>query len=533
MASPGTDQTAADRAIVRVVELVAAGANPTAVEAAVIEEALRLTGADHVLIVRPDGDGDDDAQLAHAAVMSGRTTAEPGDHGPIAMAAPLGPDSEEVTAIVARAGRGAALTADGSDALGRLALVAGVGIAGARAVERAFALVASGLAIGSGLDLDQVLQRVLEAARRIIGARYAALGVLSEDRHTLARFLWSGIDDMTAMNIGQLPSGKGLLGRLISDPRPLRAENMAEHPDSSGFPPGHPPMRSFLGVPVSLDGQVFGNLYLTDRVGGPFTAEDERTATILAAQAAVAIANARAAADERRCLTESAQITASREREAAAADGHRRAIRAQEAERMRVARELHDETGQVLTAVALELRALEEHVDDEGQGRLAAARRTLASASTKLGDLATRLRPSGLREHGLANALEREAERLRDDAGITVDVSLTGLPTNLSDEVEIAVFRVVQEALTNIQRHARARNASVLVRQIGERVRLIVEDDGVGFDPSAETDRLGLAGIRERVALVGGDVEIESVPGSGTAVVVEIPVVGYAGDTVP
>lgn len=533
MASRGTDQMAADHAIARVVALVAAGADPTAVEAAVIEEALRLTGADHVLIVRPDADGDGDARLAHAAVMSGRTTDERGDHGPIAMAAPLGPDSEGVAAIVARATQGTALTADASGALGRLALVAGVGMAGARAVERASALVASGLAIGSGLDLDPVLQRVLEAARRIVGARYAALGVLSEDGHTLARFLWSGVDDMTAINIGRLPSGKGLLGCLISDPRPLRAENMATHPDSSGFPPGHPPMRSFLGVPVSLGGHVFGNLYLTDREGGPFTAEDERMVTTLAAQAAVAISNARAAADERRRLTESAQITAARERESAAAEGHRRAIRAQEAERMRVARELHDEIGQVLTVVALELRALEEHIDEEGQGRLAAARHTLASASTGLRDLATRLRPSGLREHGLASALERQADRLRDDAGITVDISLTGIPAVLPDEVEIAVFRVVQEALTNIQRHARAHNASVLIRQIGERMRVIVEDDGVGFDPSANTDRLGLAGIRERVALVGGDVEIESMPGAGTAVLVEIPVVGYASDSVP
>jgi signal transduction histidine kinase len=380
--------------------------------------------------------------------------------------------------------------------------------------------------IGRGLDLDAVLRRVVESARRVVGARYAALGVLAPDHESLSRFIWSGFDDATAMNIGQLPSGRGLLGKLITDPRALRVEHIGGHPASSGFPAGHPPMETFLGVPVSLGDRVFGNLYLTDREGGPFTEEDERIAITLAAQAAVAIANARAAADERARLTESAALQAAHQREQAAADGHRGAIRAQEAERARVARELHDETGQVLTAVALELRALDGHLDAAGRDRLAGVRRTLASASESLRDLAIGLRPSGLAEHGLESALERQADRLRAGGGTNVEIAMAGLPPDLPEEVEIAVFRVVQEALTNVQRHAHARNVGVLVTTKGDRIRVLVEDDGVGFTPADPTDRLGLTGMRERIALIGGEVTVESSPGKGAVIVVEIPLRG-------
>ncbi len=517
----GAEAVTQDRGLARVWGLVASGAGPDAVEQAVMEEARVLTGAATVALASLGGAGPD-ALLARAAVQAGRPAEETGTDGLSAIAAATGPDGTGDTALVVRAGAGTALDPASAEPLARLALVAGVGMAGARAVERTSRLVESGLVIGSGLDLDTVLRRLIESARRVVGARYAALGVLSESRDGLARFLWSGIDDATAMNIGRLPGGRGLLGRLITDPRPLRVERIGDHGSSAGFPPGHPPMRTFLGVPVSLGDEVYGNLYLTDREGGPFTADDERLAITLAAQAAVAIANARAAEDERRRLTESAALAAAREREAAAAEGHRRAIRAQEAERVRVARELHDETGQALTAVSLELRALEEHVDATGVAHLASARSTLAQATSALRDLALRLRPSGLEEHGLESAIERQADRLRVESAMAVDVSVENVP-GLPEEVEVTIYRVVQEALTNIQRHSGGRNASVLVRGLAGRVRVIVEDDGVGFDPTARTDRLGLAGIRERVALLDGTATLESSPGRGTTLVVEIP----------
>jgi signal transduction histidine kinase len=482
---------------------------------------MALTGGVRAVLVPADATGPD-ALLARATVQAGRPAEEAGRDGITALAAGVGPGGTGTTALVVRAGEGRVLDPALAEPLARLALVAGVGIAGARAVERTSLLVESGLSIGSGLELETVLRRLLESARRVVGARYAALGVLEPDGSGLARFLWTGIDDLTATNIGRLPAGRGLLGRVIDDARPLRVDEIGNHESSSGFPPGHPPMRTFLGVPVRLGDTVFGNLYLTDREDGPFTADDERLALVLAAQAASAIANARAAAEERARLTESAALAAARERQEAAAEGHRRAISAQEAERVRVARELHDETGQLLTAVALELRALEQHVDEAGQEQLADARRSLAEATTALRDLALRLRPSGLSEHGLASAIERQADRLRVDPGIEVDVAIEDLP-GLGEEVEITLFRVVQEALTNIQRHSGARHASVLVTRRPGRVRVVIEDDGAGFDTAAHTDRLGITGIRERVALVEGTAALESSPGAGTTVVVEVP----------
>lgn len=513
-----------DRGLARVWSLVARGAPPDDIEAAARAEALAITGGGTAAMV-PAGTDGPDALLAQAATGASRPAQEHGDQGITAIAATLGPGGPAGSggaALVVRAPDGAALDPASAERLARLALVAGVGMAGARAVERTSRLVESGLSIGSDLDLDTVLRRLLESARRVVGARYAALGVLSDTGDGLARFLWSGIDDVTAMDIGRLPRGRGLLGRLITDPRPLRVERIADHPDSSGLPPGHPPMQTFLGVPVRLGDEVFGNLYLTDRLGGPFTEEDERVALVLAAQAAAAIANARAVQDERQRLAESAALAAARQRQEAAAEGHRQAIRAQEAERVRVARELHDEAGQLLFAVALELRALDEHVDQAGRARLEGARASLAEATEALRDLALRLRPSGLADHGLASAVERQADRLRAYPGITVDVAIDEV-AGLGDEAEVAIFRVVQEALTNIRRHAAARNASVLVRRLPGRVRVVVEDDGQGFDPSAPTGRLGIAGIRERVALLGGTATFQSSPGKGTTVVVEIP----------
>ena len=159
--------------------------------------------------------------------------------------------------------------------------------------ERLQALLQAGLAVASGLEVDQVLRRVVDAARTLTGARYSALGVLDDSGTELAEFITSGIDDEGHRLIGDLPRGRGILGVLIRDAQPLRLADLNEDPRSVGFPPGHPPMRSFLGVPVMAGGAVFGNLYLTERAEGEFTEEDEQVATLLAAQAGVAIQNAR------------------------------------------------------------------------------------------------------------------------------------------------------------------------------------------------------------------------------------------------
>jgi GAF domain-containing protein len=150
-------------------------------------------------------------------------------------------------------------------------------------------------ALGSESDAERVLRVVLDQARVITGARYAALGVLDEDRAELDRFLAAGVDADTERTIGRPPRGRGILGLLVADPRPLRLADISRHPDSYGFPAGHPPMRTFLGVPITIDGRPVGNLYLAEKEGGcEFTEADERAAIRLAAIAAAAIERERA-----------------------------------------------------------------------------------------------------------------------------------------------------------------------------------------------------------------------------------------------
>ena len=163
----------------------------------------------------------------------------------------------------------------------------------ARIRERFERLLAAGVAIFSRHDLDHVLQEVVDAAREVVGARYAALGVLGEDRASLVQFVTSGIDSEARTRIGDLPRGRGLLGYVIREAKPIRTADLNRHPQRYGFPPHHPPMTSFLGVPVKSQGGVFGNLYLTEKIGAAeFDDEDEAIAVLLASQAAVAVENA-------------------------------------------------------------------------------------------------------------------------------------------------------------------------------------------------------------------------------------------------
>ncbi|MEZ5077721.1 MAG: GAF domain-containing sensor histidine kinase [Solirubrobacterales bacterium] len=160
--------------------------------------------------------------------------------------------------------------------------------------ERYRRLVEIGSTVLANLDLDSVLDSVVEAARELTGAEYAALGVLDRDRTELERFIYVGIDDDLKRAIGSLPRGRGVLGELIRDPSPLRLHDVNRHPRAYGFPPGHPPMRTFLGVPIEVRGEVFGNLYMTEKQGGEdFEEADQEAALMLATWAGVAIDNAR------------------------------------------------------------------------------------------------------------------------------------------------------------------------------------------------------------------------------------------------
>ena len=461
----------------------------------------------------------------------------------------------------------------------------------------------------------------------LTGARYAALGVIDETGTELERFLTTGIDPELHAAIGELPRGRGILGVLIKDAETLRLESITDDPRSVGFPPHHPPMRGFLGVPILLRGRAYGNLYLTEKAGGPFTAEDQGLVETLAAQAAVAIENARllqdatnwsaqlealnevgaalagevelprllqlicrrlrsligarvvtialpasegtlrieaadgAGADEilglrlERAGSKSggvlerrraervdaladdpevdqhatrpieartglyvplvvgarpigvivahdkegedprfgdddlrlAEIFAARAAVAVdlsarvARDALRRVVEAQELERRRLARELHDQTGQELTSVLLGLKAVEEAKSDaERVEALAAVREQVVETLHDVRRLAVELRPKALDDFGLAPALERLRDTFSEQTGMRVDLE-SRIRERLPPDVETALYRIVQEALTNIVKHAQAGVVSIVLARNADAVTALIEDDGRGF----------------------------------------------------
>ena len=294
-----------------------------------------------------------------------------------------------------------------------------------------------------------------------------------------------------------------MLGTLIRDPRPLRLHDLSSHPHAVGFPPDHPVMRTFLGVPVLLRGVSYGRLYLTEKSGGAdFTDEDEEVVTLLAAQAAVAM-----------------DLAQRVER-----DALRRAVAAQEAERRRLARELHDETGQALTSILLGLAVVEQaRRPEEVAVALAELRALVVETLQDVRRLAVELRPKALDDFGLEPALRRLGQSVREGADLDVQVEVRLGRERLPPEVETTVYRIVQEALTNVLKHADAQHVSVVLTGKNDTLSLVIEDDGKGFEPTGDRDRLGLAGMRERVALLDGRLDVDSSPGRGTTLVFELP----------
>jgi signal transduction histidine kinase len=517
------------------------------------------------------------------------------------------------------------------------------------------------------LDLAVLLDRVLQTARETTGARYAALGILNEQRSELEQFLTSGVDEDTHRAIGALPRGRGVLGVLIEQPRPLRLEDVGQHPSSYGFPAGHPPMNSFLGVPILIRGEAWGNLYLTEKQGGPFDERDEEAAVILADWAAIAISNARLyeTSERRREEAEKAirgleatrdvavaiggeialehvlELIAKRGRalvgarslvimlrdaeelvvhasaghatetrgarlpiadstsgqvlltgeaervtdvqadlriapsEFGVSDAHtallvpmihrgeavgvlaafdhgldgsvfaeddeqllrifaasaatavalaqsvqadrlRSSLAAADAERRRWARELHDETLQSLGGLRVLLSsALRSEDPQRRQGAMRQAIEQIEHEIANLRAIISELRPAALDELGLGVAIEALLDRHREQSGFQVDGELT-LPgptaeeERLDQDLETTAYRMVQEALTNIAKHARAEQVRVLLSATDGELRIEVQDDGVGFDLGSGDTGFGLAGMQERASLAGGTLSVES-----------------------
>jgi signal transduction histidine kinase len=534
------------------------------------------------------------------------------------------------------------------------------------------------------LDLDVVLDRVLESAQELTEARYAALGVLNEPKTELARFITRGIDADTHATIGALPRGRGVLGALIDDPAPLRLGEVGRHPRSYGFPHGHPPMHTFLGVPILIGGVPFGNLYLTEKAGGAdFSEADKQAVVVLAEFAGVAIDHARRytgtrerrdelertvatleattqiaravggetdldlilelvakrgralvsaralliglrqrnelviaagageppvdligqrvvlegtvasqamrtrrsqrledelnrarfdehglgrlgveaagglvvplvyrgathgvllaldrlhsgptfTAEDQRLLEAFAAsaATAVASAQSIASERQRQRLAAAEGERQRWARELHDDTLQSLSALRIGLSSAGRSDRPEAlEQAVRQAIEQLEEGIANLRALITDLRPAALDELGVRAAIESLAERTGHH-GVEVDVSVDLAyeegreSTRHLPEIETAIYRIVQEALTNASKHGAAKRAVVEIREDSTTVHLGVRDDGNGFDPDAETDGFGLLGMRERVELLGGELLIESAPGAGATVKVSFP----------
>ena len=370
-------------------------------------------------------------------------------------------------------------------------------------------LVQVGRALVSNPDHEAILREVLGAARELTGARYAALGILSPDRERLERFITLGIDEETRTRIGPPPEGKGVLGVLISNPKPLRLSKVGEHPSSYGFPEHHPPMNTFLGVPILIRGEAFGNLYLTEKQDGEFTEMDEESVVVLADWAAIAIDNARSVAEDRLLRT----------------------MDASERERKFWARELHDETLQGLGAIRLLLgSALRQGTPDALTRAVREAVDELIAEIDKLRGLITELRPAALDELGLPAAIEALAERSAITGGLVIHgrVSLGneegGGVVRLDPPLESTIYRLVQEALTNVVKHARAERVDLEVSADDDVVTIEVSDDGVGFDQTLRPPGFGLVGMRERLEMIGGTIQISSAPGGGTRLRAQLPI---------
>jgi signal transduction histidine kinase len=359
------------------------------------------------------------------------------------------------------------------------------------------------LGIAGDLRTDAVLDRLVAAARELSGAQYAALGVPDDAGTGFSRWLTSGLTDAEIDAIGPLPRTHGVLGAALADPAPFRSDEVrADERFAGWWPAAHPDMVAFLAVPIVFQGDVVGAFYLANKAGG-FDEHDERQVVELAAHAAVLIEHAR--------LFEAGRELSVLE------------------ERNRLARELHDALTQSLFGLRLRLETAREIVADDPERattELDDARGLLDSIFDELRSLVIQLRPPALEAEGLVATLRKHVEMTGRLHGIAVSFDANGVGP-LDADREAALFRIGQEALTNVVRHADASRAEIRLRQEAGYTTLTITDNGVGFDPasrSARSRRLGLASMRERAAAEGGTLVVESVPGQGTTVRAEVPV---------
>jgi signal transduction histidine kinase len=355
------------------------------------------------------------------------------------------------------------------------------------------------LAASSETRLPVVLRRLVELACGLTDARYGALGVIGPDGG-LSDFIHVGIDETTMAAIGDPPKGNGILGLLIVEPRPLRLDDLGAHVESFGFPANHPPMHTFLGVPIRVRGDVFGNLYLTEkRSGTPFTAEDERRVMVLATAAGAVIENAR-----RHSLARELAVMEDRER---------------------IARDLHDTVIQRLYAAGMGLQAVQRRVDDELVVQrigdvVDALDATIREIRSVIFAVASAARGGG----GLRSDILDVARDATTALGFEPSVSFDGpVDSEVPEGIADHALAVVREALSNAARHSRATDASVAVSVGGGMVRVLVADDGSGVSGPGRVGGRGISNLRSRAEALGGRLVLHPRDGGGTEVVWEVP----------
>jgi len=372
-------------------------------------------------------------------------------------------------------------------------------------VDRRDELIRAGVELASQHDLDAMLQRIVELAIELTGARYAALGVIGPDGQ-LIDFVTTGVTPEQRAAIGDLPHGRGVLGLLIREAHPLRLRNIADHPSSVGFPPNHPPMHSFLGAPVSARGSVFGNIYLTEKQDAEeFDEADLETLVVLATQAGVAIENARLVDETRRAQQKLRELSVLEDRE-------------------RIARELHDGVIQSLFAAGMSLQGAAGMADDaEVERRIENVVTDIDRTIRDLRNFIFGLRPGILADRQLDQALKELASEFGSRSGVVTVVEVDGEAASELSSRASDLVQLVREALSNVGRHGAATTCRVSLRRGGDGFLLEVDDDGRGFDVDLTSWGMGLTNLRERVKSLGGTLEIESVPGEGTTVRASFP----------
>jgi signal transduction histidine kinase len=369
-------------------------------------------------------------------------------------------------------------------------------------VHAAFNAAVRGIA---GLtSVDDALQIIVDGVRPLVGAQYAALGIVDADGR-IERFITSGMDDETRARIGALPEGHGLLGLIIRENRTFLIPDINVDPRRSGFPPEHPPMTSFLGVPITVKGISLGRLYLTNRIGAPeFSEADRSLVETFALHAGIAMENAR--------LHEQLQRLAVVD------------------ERERISKDLHDGIIQNMYGVGLSLEDVPELMTEDPAEATARVERAIDAIHLSIQDIRNfifGLRPELLEGASLVVGLASLVEEYRHNMIVDLELRVPDALPEPATEVTGHLLAIVSESLSNVARHSRASRASLELTtpDDGTTLELVIEDNGVGFDPAGvvKLGHQGLANTRARVAEIGGLLAIESRPGAGTRVIVRLP----------